>query len=286
MFAILAVALHAFTAPSSQRTAPSSLHAAPSSLRHTAPLAALRRRDFVGGAAAMQAALLAAVPQSSSAISATTMSGKTKPELGIILVDEVKAVGKTGISGDVVLEDRLVAQVTFDTPWPLAEGGYYDLEAKSRDGGECAFLQVSKAPKGKSVANAPKTFFTDTIFSTEGRYGAYGAPTDIKVLSDTTAGDVRKLEVSFVALTPGGTDVARRGVVAATQPAGGGQILMLTASTGASKWKKGGKEEALRAADTFAVTTRSSELAAVPQSDYRYGKTSGPSNMSSRNDGF
>ena len=81
-------------------------------------------------------------------------------------------------------------------------------------------------------------------------------------------------------------EVPRRGVVVATQPAGSKEIVMLTASTGAGKWKKGGKEEAMMAADSFKVATRKSELKYAAQTDYRYGKTSGPSNMSSRNDGF
>ena len=36
--------------------------------------------------------------------------------------------------------------------------------------------------------------------------------------------------------------------------------------------------------ESFSVTTRPSSLKQLPSSDYRYGKTSGPSNMSSRND--
>ena len=240
-----------------------------------------------GAVAAASVGLFQPLPPA-LAISATTMTGKSKPELGVILVDEVKA-SKTGVVGNVVLADGLAAAVSFDTEWPLAEGGYYDVEAKSRDGGDAAFVQVAKVPGGKALANLPKSFFTDTVLSVDGRYGAYGAPTDVKVLKEIeleSGGARRQLEMTFTALSPGSAEVPRRGVLAAVQPAGSRELVMLFASTGAARWKKGGKEEAMRAVDSFAVTTRTTELQQVPSSDYRFGKTSGPSNMRSRSDGF
>lgn len=219
------------------------------------------------------------------AISATTMTGKSKPELGIILVDEVKQEGKTGITGNVVLADGLVASVNFNSPWPIAEGGYYDVEVKSRDG-DTAFVQVAKVPAGKSLVTVPKSFFVNSILGVEGRYGAYGAPTDVKVLTDDAAGATRRLEVAFTALSPGAAEVQRRAFVTATQPAGSTEAVMLVAGTAAPRWKKGGKEEAQRAVDSFAVTTRPTTLKQEPASDFRFGKTSGPGSMKSRNDGF
>ena len=40
----------------------------------------------------------------------------------------------------------------------------------------------------------------------------------------------------------------------------------------------------LRATDARSVSTRATDLKYAASTDYRYGKTSGPSNMSSRND--
>jgi len=241
------------------------------------------RRSAVLSAAA---ACLPALQQPANAISATTMTGKTKPELGIILVDEVKTVGKSGIAGDLVLADGLVASVKFDSAWPLAEGGYYDVEAKNREN-DAAYVQVAKLPGGASFAKLPKTFFTDTLLSVDGRYGAYGAPTDIKVVDKTAEGSSsRQLDVTFTVISPGAAEVQRKAIVTAIQPKGSSEVVMLMASTSVARWKKGGKEDCLRASESFAVTTRPTSLAAVASSDYRFGKTSGPSSMKSRNDGF
>lgn len=83
---------------------------------------ALDRRAVIRTGCAAAATSLPMVQQPAFAISATTMTGKTKPELGVILVDEVKSVGKTGVTGNLVLADGLVAAVKFDSAWPLAEG--------------------------------------------------------------------------------------------------------------------------------------------------------------------
>ena len=174
-----------------------------------------RRSALLHTCAAATAGVLQQQP--AFAISATTMTGKSKPELGMILVDEVKAT-KAGIAGNLVLDGGVVAAVAFESAWPLAEGGYYDMEAKSRDGSDSAFVQIAKLPRGKSLDSLPKTFFTDTILSVDGRYGAYGAPTDIKVTGDSTEGGTRRMEISFVALSPGSAEVPRRGVVRATVP--------------------------------------------------------------------
>jgi len=245
---------------------------------------ALDRRAVLQTCGAAAAACLAPV-KGALAISATTMTGKSKPELGIILVEAVKA-DKGGISGDIVLSGERVGTVAFQSPWKLAEGGYYDVEAKSKDAGDSAFVQVAKLPGGKSVDKLPKTFFTEQVLSVTGRFGAYGAPADIKVSGDGAEGGSRTLEIAFTALSPGMAEVSRRGVLTALQPSGTDDVVMLFASTSAARWKKGGKEEARRVVETFSVTTRPTSLKPVASSDYRFGKTSGPSNMSSRNDGF
>ena len=251
-----------------------------------------RRAALTSGAnsaCALVAAALAAPSRPALAISATTMSGKSKAELGIFLIDEVKQTGST-VSADLVLEGGVAATVSFDSKvWPLAEGTYNDVEVKSRDG-DAAFVQVQAAGKGGGLAKLKPAFFTDAVLGIDGRYGAYGQPTDVKVISDTLAADgaSRTLELSFVALSPSMADVPRRAVVRAIQASGSSDVLMLVGSTSTTRWKKsGGSEEARKIADSFRVaSTRSTELKPVPSADYRYGRASGPSNMKSRNDGF
>ena len=147
-------------------------------------------------------------PAPASAISATTMTGKTKPDLGIILVKEPEAT-KGGVSGEFIISGGNAALVKFDSPWPLAEGGYYDIEAKSKDGSDSAFVQLVNLPSGKTLSSAPKTFFTDMLLGVDGRYGAYGGCTVGAVKELDADGKARQLEISFEALTPGGSEIAR-----------------------------------------------------------------------------
>jgi len=216
-----------------------------------------------------------------NAISATTMTGKTKPDLGIYLVEEPKAVGKS-VSADLVLTGGVIATATFDSPWSLAQGGYYDVEAVAREG-DTAFMQVARLSKGESVQGK---WLGEKLFSVDGRYGAYGAPTDIKVKA--SAEGEQTFDLSFTALTPGGSEVQRKGIVRALQAPGSADVLLLACTASTSRWKKEGSDAvSRRVVDSFRVAaTRSTELKPEPSADYRFGKTSGPSNMKSRSDGF
>ena len=68
------------------------------------------------------------------------MTGKSKANLGVVLVEAPKQVGNK-MSADVVLDGGVIATTTFETPWTLADGGYADFEASTREG-EAAYLQV------------------------------------------------------------------------------------------------------------------------------------------------
>ena len=170
------------------------------------------------------------------AISATTMSGKTKPDLGVVLASETSTVGKQ-LLADLVLDGGVVATTSFESKWPLAEGNYYDVETSSRDG-DVAFVQVKSLDKGKSFGSLPKAWFSDALFSTEGRYGAYGSPTDIKIKETAADGDSRNFEVSFTVLSPGMAEVPRKGVLRALPAPGTSDVLLLTASASAKRWTK------------------------------------------------
>ena len=246
------------------------------------PLQQLDRRAVLRTCVAATGAAL--MPwDAANAISATTMSGKSKPDLGLFLVNAPQPSGKSGISGELVLANGQVATVGFSTPWKVAEGSYYDIEMKSNDGSESAFVQLLPAGSKK----IDKAIATE-VFNTEGRYGAYGAPTDVKVKEGApTASGARTFDVSFTTLSPSMAEVSRKGVVAAINPKGSSESLLLVASTSVKGWKSGGEAEVRRAAESFQILdVRPSQLKQEPSSDYRYGKTSGPSSMKSRNDGF
>lgn len=245
-----------------------------------------RRSVILRSAAAIGLGSVLPTPPS-FAISATTMSGKSKPELGCIVAEEPTVVGKSGVAADLVLTSGL-ATVSFESPWKLAEGNYYDVAAKSQEG-DAAFVQVADLP-GK-LSSLSKGFFSDTILSLNGYYGAYGQPFD-GVFKETTASTAngagaRAFECTFTPLGPSGDGAPRKGIVTAVQPAGSKQVVMLVASTSATRWKKAkGEKDCRTAAESFTVRMSPTSLKAEPSSDFRYGKTSGPSGMKSRNDGF
>ena len=142
-------------------------------------------------------------------------------------------------------------------------------------------------PVGKDLGSLPAKFFASAVLQQDGRYGAYGAPVDGKVTGDVSEGGRRYIDISFSALSPGSAESLRRAVVSAVQPAGSKDIILLVAGASAVRWKKNGGEEDSRAMakSLRVVSVRTSALQPVAQSDYRYGKSTGPSSMKSRNDG-
>lgn len=234
----------------------------------------------------VQAALTLSAPlESALALSATTMSGKTRPDTGIVLVDEPtqNARGKTlTTSATVVTSDRYVAQLTFESTWPIQRGNFYDVEVRSKEGGDGAFLLCKAAPK--APAGLPAKWFADNIFNIEGRYGAYGAPADVKLLKDSVVGSDRVLEYSFTALSPSQAQVLRKCAVKATTGPGSSDIFLIVAGTTASRWKKEQGDIASRkVADSFRVAgTQKTPLKKDPTSDYRTYVTKAPDLTSSK----
>mmetsp|Transcript_30890 Transcript_30890/g.77144 ORF Transcript_30890/g.77144 Transcript_30890/m.77144 type:complete len:290 (+) Transcript_30890:22-891(+) len=224
-------------------------------------------------------------PPAAFAISATTMSGKTKPELGVYLSEAPRVDGRF-VSADLVLREGLLATVGFemDPTFKLQEGGYFDVEASSKEG-DNAFVQVAALPRGQSLEQLKPSFLAAAVLGVSGRYGSYGAPVDVKVLAEGSSRGARTVDLAFTALSPGMAEVPRRATLTAVQA--GSDVVMLVSGSSSSRWKKsGGEAIARKASASFRVlATRPTALKQEPSADYRYGKTSGPSNMSSRNDG-
>jgi len=236
--------------------------------------AALSRRSALGAALSTFAALGPNAPAYS--ISATTMTGKSKANLGVVLVEAPKQVGNK-MSADVVLDGGVIATTTFETPWTLADGGYADFEASTREG-EAAYLQVETLGEGQRFDTVTKSWFGDALFKVDGRYGSYGAPTDVKLKELEKEGGARTFELSFTVLSPSMSELPRKGVMRALQAPGSPDVLLLTCSSGASRWTKGSNEaDAFRSAGTFRVaSTRPTTLKRDGPSDFRFGKTTGP----------
>ena len=142
--------------------------------------------------------------------------------------------------------------------------------------------------EGQRFDTVPKSWFGDALFKVDGRYGSYGAPTDVKLKELEKEGGARQFELSFTVLSPSMSELPRKGVMRALQAPGSPDVLLLTCSSGASRWTKGSNEaDARKTVSTFRVaSTRPTMLKRDGPSDFRYGKTTGPENMKSRNDGF
>ena len=214
----------------------------------------------------------------------SSLSGKPRPETGVVLLDPVVQSGKTVSAELLVSADAgAVAVVTaFDSTYSVAKGNYYDVEARSKDG-DSAYVHVASLPNGKRLDDVPASFFTNTALGATGRFGSYSAPQ----ITGAVAGEigpapangrssgVRSVDVSFNALTQSGFEVPRRGVIAAVQPAGTRSVLILVSTVPAARWKKGGEADARGPALSFRVTqVRPSSLKPSTDNDYRYASRS------------
>ena len=92
-------------------------------------------------------------------------------------------------------------RIEFQTPWPLLPTTS-GLEARDLRSSESAFVQV--APEVANWQN-PKVFkqlLIDSVLASQGKFGAYGTPVDIKV--KPLSADERKdtFSVTFTSYTP------------------------------------------------------------------------------------
>ena len=216
----------------------------------------------------------------------SSLSGKPRPETGVILIEPVVQTGKT-VSAELLVPSgsgatSLAVVAAFDSAYVVAKGNYYDCEARSKNG-DSAFVHVASLPPGQRLEDAPASFFTGAALGATGRFGSYSAPQITSVVGGQMGGEPptglstapRSFDVSFNAMTQGGFEVPRRGVIAAVQPAGSSSVLMLVSTVGAARWKKGGEADARAAASSFRVTqVRPSQLQPGTDSDYRYASRS------------
>lgn len=195
-----------------------------------------------------------------------TISGKSRPETGVILSGPPEAVSDS-IFADVVLNGGISARVAF-TPSPavkLAKGMYYDVEARSKQG-DSSYLQVISS--GKTDPDS----LVEAILQPQGRYGAFGPPTDVRVVKATD----KMIDIAFSAYAPGGSTTPRRAVVAVSKVDGSDDVLLLVNSAGEARWKAGGENVAYQAAESFRVdAVRQTKLAATKASDFRFEQQGG-----------
>jgi len=220
-------------------------------------------------------------PETTGTLGAGTMSSRSRPSTGVVLLEAVQEGGKKDaptVSAELVLDGGVVATAVFDSEpgYPLIRGMFYDVEVRSKATDGAAFLQVTPLPGGKTIADVSDSFFTKAVFSTEGRYGAYGAPTDIKVVAPSTKGSGKRLlEITFSALSPNGAEVPRKALVAAVQPEGAEDAVMFVAGSTSSNWKSASPSLRKMADSYRIVRTRPTNIPRKAKADYRFEEQGG-----------
>ena len=244
---------------------------------------ALGRRVVV---ARLAWAVCAASISSQAAIAAggpSSLSGKPRPETGVVLLEPVTQSRKTVAAELLVASSQpaegIAAIVVFESEFALAKGNYYDIEARNRDG-DASFIHVAAMPPGSTLETLPASFFTDTALGATGRFSSYSAPQIASVSSGVKMSSApqklpcsatRFVDVSFSALTQAGFEVPRKGTIAAIQPLGSSDVLLLVSSVGAARWRKGGSDDIKLASESFRVTAaRRTPLRPTFDNDYRY----------------
>ena len=239
-------------------------------LSSMATAAAAAATALVVGAEAGAAADIG-VPEASYEVGSTsalplglgTMASKSRPVTGILLANPPQRASSDGqVTAEIESTDgRIIASSFLSPTWKLVEGAAYDVEVRDRQNGEGCYLQLVDG-KNKNIASLPASFFTSKVLSPGGRFGAYGAPVSIKVLSDRMSADglARLLEFSFSSLSPTYVETPRHAIVSATMPRGAKEekpcddILMIVGSASQARWKKGADTQLLAAVESFKAT--------------------------------
>lgn len=169
--------------------------------------------------------------------------GKTSPKTGVLFRDpEVAAETSQSASGDVSYEliapDGTPVFLSFNAPWPLSKSTT-GIETRDNTGGyESSFVLVAALPKGTTALDKVKpSFISEAIFSSAGKFGMYGTPTDVRIKKlDGDAGLMTIYEASFTTLTPAMRDSDRKAFISASI-VGDGLFLLVTTTT-AVRFKK------------------------------------------------
>lgn len=162
--------------------------------------------------------------------------GKVKPQTGVVFRDGDATTVISTVEGDTVGAELLApdgtpALLSFRAPWPLLPSTA-GIESRGLSNPESAFVQVAPVPEG-GLGEDMKAFFAETIFGQSGKYGAYGAPSDIKIKKlapgpDTTTPTI--YAATFTTLTPAMRESERKALIA-VKIVGDGVFMLITGTT-------------------------------------------------------
>lgn len=125
--------------------------------------------------------------------------------------------------------DGSPAIVSFSSPWPLLQTAA-GIECRDVSGGfESAFVQVTELQKGSEIKPSQ---LKEAIFSSKGKFGMYGSPTDIR-LREVSPGGSKSPAIylaTFTTLTPAMRESDRKAYISAAT-VGNGLFLLVTTTT-------------------------------------------------------
>jgi len=109
--------------------------------------------------------------------------GKTKPQTGVILFEEnsTPIQNERGIvSAEIQSTSGKPILIEFQTPWPLLPTTS-GLEARNLRTSDSAFIQLVPTISGWENRKVFEKILMDTVLASQGKFGAYGTPTDVRV---------------------------------------------------------------------------------------------------------
>lgn len=177
--------------------------------------------------------------------------GKTKPQTGVEFLASndgeapLLQQSRDGtISAEILVPQQdakstIPVLVSFQAPWPLLPTTA-GLEARDLQNSESAFVQVV-ANANRDATTSAKAFtnlLLDTVLSKEGKFGAYGTPTDVKVRTAQSDAAANLYSVTFTAYTPGQRESERQLLVNAVPVSSTNALILLVVGTTRLRFKQ------------------------------------------------
>jgi hypothetical protein len=220
-------------------------------------------------------------PETTGTLGAGTISSRSRPATGIVMLEEPQAIGDVNgpfIEAEVILDGGVAANVGFQAEkgYGIARGMYNDVEAKAKGGGKTGsvMINVFALPEGKNLGDIKDEFITSKVFSSSSRFGAYGAPNVRKKARDKSG----LLDVSFTILSPSGRESPNRALIAAVQPEQSTDAVVIVASSSNKNFDDEEKAFRKMIASLKIRKIRPTKLARTQKNDYRFEDRGGVKN--------
>jgi hypothetical protein len=195
----------------------------------------LNRRKVLGTAAASTIAILSPALAFEGGVGGL---GKTKPDTGVILREGSAPIqnSKGFVTAEIVSDRGNPILVEFQAPYPLL--GTTSLQARDLQQPESAFVQVIGSNTKKPTSNkALNALLTDNIFGSQGKFGAYGSPTDVKISPASNAEDNILYKATFTTYTPGMLESNRKILLNCQWCDDDSTLVVLVVGTTAARFK-------------------------------------------------